>query len=133
MQVFSERPDDFMSDFSKDFESGFLTILKRKYVHLREIHLHTFPSPSMLLDTFAGLNCSLFSLLRHGRVAANVVYQEYIADRNHIHMNATMWDTLSTFIQYLGRTGKATVDQTTKGWFAQYIDRDPAVVARQAR
>jgi DNA/RNA-binding protein KIN17 len=36
------------------------------------------------------------------RVHANIVYQEYINDRNHIHMNATKWLTLTDYVQYLG-------------------------------
>lgn len=28
-------------------------------------------------------------------------------------------------------TGHCKVDQTEKGWFIQYIDRDPRVIARQ--
>lgn len=71
----------------------------------------------------------------HGtkRILANRVYQEYIADKNHIHMNATVWTTLTGFIKYLGKEGKAIVDETEKGWFIQYIDRDPKALARQAR
>nr|CCA18158.1 conserved hypothetical protein [Albugo laibachii Nc14] len=71
--------------------------------------------------------------LRHGtkRVRANVVYNEYISDKMHIHMNATQWTTLSGFIQYLGRKSKCLVDETEKGWYIQYIDRDPRKIARQ--
>ncbi|KRX46454.1 UTP--glucose-1-phosphate uridylyltransferase [Trichinella murrelli] len=57
------------------------------------------------------------------RVKANTVYQEYIKDRNHVHMNSTCWFTLTGFVNYLGRTGICKVDQTEKGWFIQYIDR----------
>ena len=34
---------------------------------------------------------------RHGtkRVYANVAYREYIADKHHVHMNATKWETLT--------------------------------------
>lgn len=65
------------------------------------------------------------------RVSANKVYQEYISDRNHIHMNGTRWMSLSGFVQYLGKTGICHVDQTEKGWFIQYIDRDPETLRRQ--
>lgn len=66
------------------------------------------------------------------RVKANTVYQEVVADRTHIHMNATKWETLGTFVQYLGKTGLCRVDQTDKGdWMVQYIDRDPRFLARQ--
>ncbi|EGB09728.1 hypothetical protein AURANDRAFT_58917 [Aureococcus anophagefferens] len=71
---------------------------------------------------------------RHGtkRVHANVVYQEYIADKHHVHMNATKWETLTNFVKYLGKSGQALVDETEKGWFVAWIDRDPAALARQA-
>lgn len=67
------------------------------------------------------------------RVAANRVYQEYISDRNHLHMNATRWVTLTGFVRWLGKTGKCIVDETEKGWFITYIDRDPDTIAAQER
>lgn len=39
------------------------------------------------------------------RVNANEVYQEYIKDKNHYHMNATRWTTLTGFVMFLGKTG----------------------------
>ncbi|OWZ00665.1 hypothetical protein PHMEG_00028098 [Phytophthora megakarya] len=70
---------------------------------------------------------------RHGtkRMRATYVYNEYISDKLHVHMNATQWNTLGGFVQYLGRTGKCVVDETEKGWHIQYIDRDPKAIARQ--
>jgi DNA/RNA-binding protein KIN17 len=71
---------------------------------------------------------------RHGtkRVLANRVYQEYIGDKHHIHMNATIWTSLTEICKYLGKEGKVTADETEKGWFIQYIDRDPRLLAKQA-
>lgn len=57
---------------------------------------------------------------RFSRIAATVVYNEYISDRHHIHMNSTKWATLTEFVKYLGRTGKCKVEET-KGWFITYI------------
>eukprot|EP00102_Acyrthosiphon_pisum_P005777 XP_001950906.1 PREDICTED: DNA/RNA-binding protein KIN17 [Acyrthosiphon pisum] len=62
------------------------------------------------------------------RVKANKVYQEYISDRTHLHMNATQWTTLTGFVKWLGKTGKCVVDETDEGWFITYIDRDPATI-----
>eukprot|EP00617_Octactis_speculum_P009896 CAMPEP_0185780638 /NCGR_PEP_ID=MMETSP1174-20130828/99762_1 /TAXON_ID=35687 /ORGANISM="Dictyocha speculum, Strain CCMP1381" /LENGTH=338 /DNA_ID=CAMNT_0028470281 /DNA_START=140 /DNA_END=1156 /DNA_ORIENTATION=- len=76
----------------------------------------------------------LDTLSRHHntkRVHANIVYKEYIHDKHHIHMNSTKWSTLSNFVLYLGKTGKCVVDETEKGWYISWIDRDPAIVARQ--
>uniref|UniRef100_A0A182K845 DNA/RNA-binding protein Kin17 WH-like domain-containing protein n=1 Tax=Anopheles christyi TaxID=43041 RepID=A0A182K845_9DIPT len=67
------------------------------------------------------------------RVAANKVYQEYIADRHHLHMNATKWHSLSDFVKYLGRNGHCVADETDKGWYITYIDRDPETLAMQEK
>ncbi|KAI5671942.1 hypothetical protein M9H77_12306 [Catharanthus roseus] len=68
---------------------------------------------------------------RFSRVAATVVYNEYIADRHHIHMNSTQWATLTEFVKYLGRTGKCKVEETPKGWFITYIDRDSETLFKE--
>lgn len=67
------------------------------------------------------------------RVAANKVYQDYIADRNHLHMNATKWLSLTGFVKWLGKTGQCVVDETEKGWYITYIDRDPDTLERQEK
>ncbi|KAI3806398.1 hypothetical protein L1987_22302 [Smallanthus sonchifolius] len=68
---------------------------------------------------------------RFSRIAATVVYNEYIADRHHVHMNSTQWATLTEFVKYLGRTGKCKVDETPKGWFITYIDRDSETLFKE--
>ncbi|GMH20696.1 hypothetical protein Nepgr_022537 [Nepenthes gracilis] len=68
---------------------------------------------------------------RFSRIAATVVYNEYISDRHHIHMNSTQWATLTEFIKYLGRTGKCKVEETPKGWFITYIDRDSETLFKE--
>ncbi|KAL3773809.1 hypothetical protein ACHAW5_004102 [Stephanodiscus triporus] len=69
---------------------------------------------------------------RHGtqRMNANNVYQEVIQDREHVHMNSTKWATLSDFVQYLGRRGLVIAEETERGWYVTYVDRDPAKLAR---
>lgn len=67
------------------------------------------------------------------RVNANRVYQEYIHDRDHVHMNGTRWVTLTGFVKWLGKTGQATVDETEKGWFITYIDRSPETVEKEEK
>ncbi|KAK1412817.1 hypothetical protein QVD17_34340 [Tagetes erecta] len=68
---------------------------------------------------------------RFSRIAATVVYNEYISDRNHVHMNSTKWATLTEFVKYLGKTGKCKVDETPKGWFITYIDRDSETLFKE--
>ncbi|KAK9809644.1 hypothetical protein WJX73_010612 [Symbiochloris irregularis] len=62
----------------------------------------------------------------HGstRVSAKVVYNEFINDRNHVHMNSTKWLSLTEFVQYLGKEGLCRVDETPKGWFISLIQKD---------
>ncbi|PNF23893.1 DNA/RNA-binding protein KIN17 [Cryptotermes secundus] len=65
------------------------------------------------------------------RVYENRAYQDCISERNHLHMNSTQWETLTDFVKCLGREGKCVVDETEKGWHAQYIDHDPETIAIQ--
>ena len=58
------------------------------------------------------------------RVHANVVYQQYIGDKEHLHMNATCWVTLTSFVNHLGRSGKCVIDETEKGWFVTWVEKD---------
>lgn len=75
------------------------------------------------------------SLLRtsHGekKVNANHFYQEYIANKEHIHMNATRWISLSEFVKYLGREGICRVEEGEKGFFISWIDNSPEALKRQ--
>ncbi|KAG8711878.1 hypothetical protein FRC09_020376 [Ceratobasidium sp. 395] len=64
------------------------------------------------------------------RVRANQVYQEFIQDKHHLHMNSTRWVTLSEFVKHLGRSGIAHVDETEKGWFIAWIDSSPKALAK---
>ena len=66
------------------------------------------------------------------RVRANAVYNEYIQDKHHIHMNSTKWVTLSEFIKHLGREGLVRVDENEKGFWVSWVDTSPKALARQA-
>jgi len=92
MQTFIQSPGKFLDAFSREFEEGFMKLMRTKY--------------------------------SRQRVLANTVYCEFISDKNHIHMNSTIWVTLSGFCQYLGRTGKCKIDHTEKGWYVEYIDQE---------
>src|SRR5262245_56327995 len=58
---------------------------------------------------------------RSAPILANVVYNEHISDRNHVHLNSTVWSSLSGFVMHLGKTGKCKVEEREKGWYIQYI------------
>jgi len=66
------------------------------------------------------------------RVKANTVYQEYIQDKMHLHMNATRWGSLTEFLKYLGRAGIIQVEDTEKGWFVSWVDNTPKTLSKQA-
>ena len=103
--------------------------------HQRQLLLFA-ENPNKYLDSFSEeFFEGYISLLKRRfgtkRVHANNVYQEYIHDRDHVHMNATEWETLTDFVKWLGRQGHCIVDETEKGWFVAYIDRDPETLLRE--
>ncbi|KAL7956431.1 domain of Kin17 curved DNA-binding domain-containing protein [Trichoderma compactum] len=75
------------------------------------------------------------SLLKtaHGekQVQINQFYQEYIANKEHIHMNATKWPSLTEFAKYLGKEGICRVEETEKGLHISWIDNSPDALRRQ--
>jgi DNA/RNA-binding protein KIN17 len=58
-------------------------------------------------------------------ISANKVYQEYIEDKDSIHLNATKWATLSAFIKHLHSIGKIHIQATEKETKIKYIDITP--------
>ncbi|KAG6190364.1 hypothetical protein E4U36_003007 [Claviceps purpurea] len=69
----------------------------------------------------------------HGekQVQMNHFYQEYIANKEHIHMNATRWPSLTEFAKYLGKEGICRVEETEKGIHISWIDNSPDALRRQ--
>jgi DNA/RNA-binding protein KIN17 len=70
----------------------------------------------------------------HGekRVHANHFYaSQYIANKSHIHMNATRWKTLTEFITFLGHQGICRVENTEKGWYINWIDNSPETLKKR--
>ncbi|KAF9990836.1 hypothetical protein BGZ75_009527, partial [Mortierella antarctica] len=103
--------------------------------HQRKILLVAESPEKYVNDYSAEFQRDFMKLLstRYGtrRVNANLVYQEFISDRTHLHMNATKWASLSEFTMHLGKEGLAIVDETPKGWFMQWVDNSPKTLARQ--
>lgn len=105
--------------------------------HQRQILLFADNSKKYIDDFSREFNRTFLDILKRQfgtkRVSANRVYQEYISDRNHLHMNSTRWVTLTGYVKWLGRIGKCIVDDTEKGWFLTYIDRDPETIAAEEK
>jgi DNA/RNA-binding protein KIN17 len=64
------------------------------------------------------------------RVKANNIYQDYIRDKSHLHMNATRWVTLTGFISHLGQAGIVRVEDTETGLFISWVDNSPKALAK---
>lgn len=75
------------------------------------------------------------NLLRtsHGekQVQMNHFYQEYISNKEHIHMNASKWPSLTEFAKHLGREGICRVEETDKGIHIAWVDNSPEALRRQ--
>ncbi|KAI0416791.1 domain of Kin17 curved DNA-binding protein-domain-containing protein [Xylaria grammica] len=69
----------------------------------------------------------------HGEksIQINHFYQNYIANKEHIHMNATKWPSLTEFAKYLGREGICRVEETDKGIHVAWIDDSPDALRRK--
>ena len=67
------------------------------------------------------------------RVLANAVYQQYISDKSHVHMNATCWVTLTSYVKHLGRTGMCEIEESEKGWYITWIQKDPEEELREKK
>uniref|UniRef100_A0A8C7QZJ2 DNA/RNA-binding protein KIN17 n=1 Tax=Oncorhynchus mykiss TaxID=8022 RepID=A0A8C7QZJ2_ONCMY len=103
--------------------------------HQRQLLLAS-EDPNKIMDNFSQeFKNDFIELIRRRfgtkRVQNNIVYNEYINDREHVHMNSTQWETLTEFTKWLGKEGFCKVDETPKGWYIQYIDRDPETIRRQ--
>jgi DNA/RNA-binding protein KIN17 len=82
-------------------------------------------------------------LLRTGhgekKVNVNRFYNEYIANKEHVHMNATKWPSLTEFAKFLGREGICRVEEDEKddgrggagGLTIRWIDNSPEALRRQ--
>lgn len=105
--------------------------------HQRQLQVFS-EDPSSFIARFSDTFRKEFLLVlrrRYGTnmVNANTVYQEYIKDRDHLHMNATKWTTLSEFTMEMGREGLCRVEERDDGWWMSYVDRLAAQKDQRAR
>lgn len=88
-----------------------------------------------IADYSAQFQRDFLTLLRtsHGekKINANHFYQEYIANKEHIHMNASRWNSLSEFVKFLGREGICRVEEGERGLMIGWIDNSPEALQRQ--
>ncbi|KAA8899412.1 domain of Kin17 curved DNA-binding protein-domain-containing protein [Sphaerosporella brunnea] len=104
--------------------------------HIRQMLL-VGEDPKKFIEQYsAQFKRDFLTLLRtsHGekKIDANRFYQEYIANKEHVHMNSTKWVTLSEFTKHLGREGICRVEEGEKGGLMiQWIDNSPDALKRQ--
>ncbi|KAF2833087.1 zinc finger protein-like protein RTS2 [Ophiobolus disseminans] len=65
-------------------------------------------------------------------ISVNRFYQEYIRDKEHVHMNATKWPSLTEFTKHLGREGICHVKEDEKdGLMVAWRDTSAAATKRK--
>ena len=103
--------------------------------HVRQMLLVGENSKKFINDYSNQFQRDFLQLLRtsHGEKKVNVnhFYQEYIHNKEHIHMNATRWPSLTEFAKYLGREGICRVEEGDKGLEVAWIDNSPDALRRQ--
>ncbi|KAF2137529.1 uncharacterized protein K452DRAFT_235672 [Aplosporella prunicola CBS 121167] len=95
--------------------------------------------PRRAINDYSGqFQRDFLTLLRtaHGEKAQNLnhFYQEYIRNKEHVHMNATRWPSLTEFGKHLGREGicRVSEDEKGNGLLVAWIDNSPDALRRQA-
>lgn len=99
ISLVSEDPKKYIEDYSKQFKSDFLQLLRTGHGE-KSVHINHF-------------------------------YQEYIANKEHVHMNATKWPSLTEFAKFLGREGICRVEENEKGIHVAWIDDSPDALRRK--
>ncbi|CEI39522.1 hypothetical protein FVEN_g8731 [Fusarium venenatum] len=103
--------------------------------HVRQMLL-VGEDPKKYINDYTKQFLSDFLLLLrtgHGekQVHINRFYQEYIANKEHIHMNSTKFGSLTELAKHLGREGVCRVEETEKGIHISWIDKSPEALRRQ--
>ncbi|PQE16644.1 zinc finger RTS2 protein [Rutstroemia sp. NJR-2017a BBW] len=103
--------------------------------HVRQMLLVGEDPKKYINDYSNQFQKDFLQLLRtsHGekQVNLNHFYQEYIANKEHIHMNSTKWPSLTEFAKFLGRESLCRVEETDKGIQVAWIDNSPEALRRQ--
>jgi DNA/RNA-binding protein KIN17 len=103
--------------------------------HVRQMLVVGENAKKFISDYSGQFQRDFLQLLRtsHGekKVQLNHFYQEYISNKEHVHMNATKWPSLTEFAKFLGREGICRVEEDDKGIHVAWIDNSPEALRRQ--
>lgn len=64
-------------------------------------------------------------------IGANRFYNEYIQNRDHVHMNATRWSSLAAFCQTMASEGILNMQNTEEGLVISWIDTSTEAASRK--
>ncbi|KAH7321606.1 domain of Kin17 curved DNA-binding protein-domain-containing protein [Rhexocercosporidium sp. MPI-PUGE-AT-0058] len=102
--------------------------------HVRQMLLVGEDPKKYINDYSNQFQKDFLQLLRtsHGekKVNLNHFYQEYIHNKEHVHMNSTKWPSLTEFAKFLGREGICRVEDDEKGLHVAWIDNSPDALRR---
>lgn len=103
--------------------------------HVRQMLLVGEDPKKYINDYSNQFQKDFLQLLRtsHGekKVNLNHFYQEYIHNKEHVHMNSTKWPSLTEFAKFLGREGICRVEDDEKGGLqVAWIDNSPEALRR---
>lgn len=99
-------------------------------------------SSKRVVNDFSSQFMDQFVLLlkkSHGvkMIGANKFYQEYIANKDHVHLNSTKWKFLVNAILAMQQEGKIKVSEGNglqgEQYFIGYIDNSPEAVKRRKK
>lgn len=110
--------------------------------HVRNMMLIGEDPRKAINDYSNQFHSDFIKLLRTGhgekKINVNHFYQEYISSKEHVHMNATRWASLTEFAKYLGREGICRVEEEEAdangrggGLMISWIDNSPEALRRQ--
>jgi len=103
--------------------------------HVRQMLLIGEDSRKHISDYSNQFQRDFLQLLKtsHGEKKVNInhFYQEYIGNKEHVHMNATRWPSLTEYAKFLGREGICRVEEGEKGLMVSWIDNSPEALRRQ--
>ncbi|KAL2068024.1 hypothetical protein VTL71DRAFT_16122 [Oculimacula yallundae] len=114
-------------------ENGF-KMHTQSELHVRQMLLIGEDPKKFINDYSNQFQKDFLQLLRtsHGekKVNLNHFYQEYIHNKEHVHMNSTKWPSLTEFAKFLGREGICRVEDDEKGLHVAWIDNSPDALRR---
>ncbi|KAJ3393219.1 hypothetical protein HDU92_007914 [Lobulomyces angularis] len=104
--------------------------------HQRQMQLFSENSGAYI-ESYSSQFLSAFTRLISSRysqkpVLMNTIYQEYIQDKQHMHMNATRWSSFRDLANYMKKKGLCDYEDSDRGIIITWIDNSPHALERRA-